>query len=175
MCLSEVWTDSHLCKTALWLRMLAASLSLCRSKFNSGSVHERFVEGESGNGTGFSPSTLVLPISIIPPKLSIHLHLGTTVTRKTNRKRAGTFKQGNLLLLLLLLLFNWCYNPWWVLACYRIFYLYTSLSNFPFSSSLKLLLPVRAISVLVFLLVLMNMVQTRQCSFKYWDVHAKEG
>lgn len=93
-----------LCKTALWLRMLVASLSLCRSKFNSGSVHERFVEGKSGNGTGFSPSTLVLPISIIPPILSIHLHLGTTVTRKTSRRRTGTFKRGNLLLLLQLAL-----------------------------------------------------------------------
>ena len=39
-----------------------------------------------------------------------------------------------------------------------IFYLYTSLSNFSLSSPLNLLLPVRAISVLVFLLVLMNMV-----------------
>ena len=39
-----------------------------------------------------------------------------------------------------------------------IFYLYTSLSNFSLSSSLNHLLPVRAISVLVFLLVLRNMV-----------------
>jgi len=71
--------------------------------------------------------------------------------------------------------FYWRYNPWWVLVCSRIYYLYPSLSNFSFSSSLNLLLRVRAISVLVFLLVLMNMVQTRQCSFKYWDKHAKEG
>ena len=39
-----------------------------------------------------------------------------------------------------------------------IFYLYTSLSSFSLSSSLNPLLLVRAISVLVFLLVLMNMV-----------------
>ena len=39
-----------------------------------------------------------------------------------------------------------------------IFYLYASFSNLSLSSSLNLLLPVRAISVLVFLLVLMNMV-----------------
>ena len=39
-----------------------------------------------------------------------------------------------------------------------IFYLYTSLCNFSLPSSLNLLLPVRASSVLVFLLVLMNMV-----------------
>ena len=41
--------------------MLVASLSLWRPKFNSGSVHERFVEGKSGTGTGFVPSTSVLP------------------------------------------------------------------------------------------------------------------
>jgi len=39
-----------------------------------------------------------------------------------------------------------------------ILYLHTSLSNFSLSSSLNLLLLVRALSVLVFLLVLMNMV-----------------
>ena len=56
---------------------------------------ERFVEGKSSTGMGFSPSTLVLPISIIPPILSIHLHLGTAVTRKTSRRRPETFKQCN--------------------------------------------------------------------------------
>ena len=55
--------------------------------------------------------------------------------------------------------FNWRYNPWWVLACFTIWFhnLYTSLSNFSLLSSLNLLLSVRAISVLVFLLTLMNM------------------
>ena len=49
---------------------------------------------------------------------------------------------------------------WWpdLQFCSTIFYLYTSLSNFALSSSLNLLLPVWAISVLVFLLVFMNMV-----------------
>ena len=42
--------------------------------------------------------------------------------------------------------------------CSTIFYLYTSLSNFSLSSSLNPLLLGQAISVLVFLLVLMNMV-----------------
>jgi len=41
--------------------------------------------------------------------------------------------------------------------CFTVFYLYTSLSSFSLSSSLNLLLG-QAISVLVFLLVLMNMV-----------------
>jgi hypothetical protein len=84
-----------LCKTVLWLWMLVASLSLWTPKFNSGTVHVRFVEGKSGAGTGFSPSTLVLPIFIIPPILSIHLYLGTAVTRKTSGWRPETFKQGN--------------------------------------------------------------------------------
>ena len=42
--------------------------------------------------------------------------------------------------------------------CSTVFYLYTSLSSFSLASSLNPLLLVRAISVLVFLLVLMNMV-----------------
>ena len=51
-----------------------------------------------------------------------------------------------------------------------IFYLYTSLSSFSLSSSLNPLLLVRAISVLVFLLVLMNVVPrtlTQNCIFKH--------
>jgi len=49
-----------------------------------------------------------------------------------------------------------------------IFYLYTSLSSFSLSSSLNPLLLGQAISVLVFLLVLMNMVsiQKIQCNLK---------
>ena len=41
---------------------------------------------------------------------------------------------------------------------FTIFYLYTSLSSFSLSSSLNPLLPGQAISILVFLLLLMNMV-----------------
>ena len=59
-----------------------------------------------------------------------------------------------------LFFFSWRYNPWWVLACFTISFhnLYTSLSSFSLSSSLNPLLLAPAISVLVFLLVLMNMV-----------------
>ena len=60
------------------------------------------------------------------------------------------------------------YNPWWVLACFTILFhnllsLHFSLSSFSLSSLNPLLLG-QAISVLVFLLVLMNMVPI-QCVF----------
>ena len=57
--------------------------------------------------------------------------------------------------------FSRCYNPWWALACFTISFhnllsLHFSLSSFSLSSSLNPLLLGQAISILVFLLVLMN-------------------
>ena len=64
---------------------------------------------------------------------------------------------------IIIIIFNRRYNPWWVLACFTISFhnllsLHFSLSSFSLSSSLTLLLLGQAISVLVFLLVLMSMV-----------------
>ena len=52
--------------------------------------------GHSGNGTGFSPSTSVSPVSIIPPMLNTHLQLHTSLTRSTNGRSLGIFQKGNL-------------------------------------------------------------------------------
>jgi hypothetical protein len=40
--------------------------------------------GHVGAVTGFSPSTSVSPVSIIPPMLHTHLHLHVALTRRTN-------------------------------------------------------------------------------------------
>jgi hypothetical protein len=53
--------------------------------------------GQSGSGTGFSPSTSVSPVSIIPPMLHTHLHLHVAVTRRTNGRSLGTFQKKGVL------------------------------------------------------------------------------
>jgi hypothetical protein len=59
-----------------WLRQLVASLSLQGTGLVPESVDVGYVK-QSGTGTGFSLSSLVLPVSIIPPWLSILIyHLG---------------------------------------------------------------------------------------------------
>jgi len=49
--------------------------------------------GQSGTGTGFSPSISVSPVSIIPPMLHTHLHLHAALTRSSPYTLA---KSGNL-------------------------------------------------------------------------------
>jgi hypothetical protein len=45
-----------------------------------------------GSGTGFSPSTSVFPVNIIPPSLHTHLHLHV-LTRRKNGRSQGTFQK----------------------------------------------------------------------------------
>ena len=52
---------------------------------------------QSGNGTGFSPSTSVSPVSIISPMLHTHLHLHVALTRRTNRRSPETFQKAMVL------------------------------------------------------------------------------
>jgi len=42
--------------------------------------------GQSGTETGFSPSSYVSPVSIIPPMLHTHLDLHAALTRRANRR-----------------------------------------------------------------------------------------
>ena len=53
--------------------------------------------GRSASGSGFSPSTSVTPVSIIPPTLHAHLHLLVALTRRTNGRDLGTFQKAMLL------------------------------------------------------------------------------
>lgn len=51
-----------------------------------------FCSGESGNGTGFSHSTTVSPVSVIQAVLRIHLN--TVLVRRTNGRILGSVKPG---------------------------------------------------------------------------------
>jgi hypothetical protein len=53
--------------------------------------------GQSGNRTGFSPSTSVFPSSIIPPMLHTHVHLHVVPTRKAKGRSIRTFQKSNAL------------------------------------------------------------------------------
>ena len=46
---------------------------------------------QSGTVTGFSPSTSVSPVSIIPPMLRTRLELHVALTRRTNAARRAIF------------------------------------------------------------------------------------
>ena len=50
--------------------------------------------GPSDTGTGFSPSTPVSPVRIIPSMLRTHLSVLVAVTRDTNWRSLGTWKKG---------------------------------------------------------------------------------
>ena len=49
---------------------------------------------QSGTVTGFSPSTSVSNLSIIPPMLHTHLHLCAALTRRTTWQNVRTFQKG---------------------------------------------------------------------------------
>jgi len=55
-----------------WLRRSVASLSRRRPGFNSRPVPFGVYGGQNSTGRGFSPSTSVFPVSIIPPLLHTH-------------------------------------------------------------------------------------------------------
>jgi hypothetical protein len=48
---------------------------------------------QSGFGTGFSPSTSVSSVNIIPPILHTYLHLHVAFARRTKMLRLGTSQQ----------------------------------------------------------------------------------
>jgi len=52
--------------------------------------------GQSGTLTGFSPSTSVSPLGIIPPTLHTHLHLHVDLTRRTTTQNMRTFQKAML-------------------------------------------------------------------------------
>jgi hypothetical protein len=48
---------------------------------------------QRGNGTCLYPSTLAVPVSIIPPMMHTHLHLNISFTRRISDPSLETFKQ----------------------------------------------------------------------------------
>jgi hypothetical protein len=61
-----------------WFRSQASSYEICG--------------GQSGIGTDLSRSTKVYPVNIIPPVLSVHLHLHVAHFRRTSGRSLGTFE-----------------------------------------------------------------------------------
>jgi hypothetical protein len=53
--------------------------------------------GRSGTVTCFFPVLRFSPVTIIPSMLRTHLHLTSTVIRRTSGRSLGTFKQSNYL------------------------------------------------------------------------------
>ena len=52
--------------------------------------------GQSGTGTGFSPSSSVFPVSIILPIILTHVHQHVARTRRTNGPSLAIFQEDNL-------------------------------------------------------------------------------
>jgi hypothetical protein len=72
--------------TSPWLRQVPAFYN-----GGPGSIPSRV--GQSGTGTGFSPSTSTSPVSIIPPVLHTQLYLHVALTRKTREWNLGHVKE----------------------------------------------------------------------------------
>ena len=75
-----------------WLRRLIASLSPRSPGFHSGQ-YKRKLSCTSDIKTGVSPCTSVPPVSIAPPKLPTHPRLHAALTRKTNGRSLGAFRE----------------------------------------------------------------------------------
>jgi len=73
------------------LRRFVASITAQQPRFETRTVHLRFVVGKFVMGQGFLECCVVC---IIPPLLHIYLHLHATITRRTKRRSLGTYKYG---------------------------------------------------------------------------------
>jgi hypothetical protein len=59
------------------------------ARFRSQAIPFEIGGGQSDTVTGFSPSSSVSPVSIVPPMLDTHLHLHVASYRKNKRAKAG--------------------------------------------------------------------------------------
>jgi hypothetical protein len=75
-----------------WLRRLVASLSPRSAGFHSGQYNHK-LSSTSDIKTGVSPWTSGFLFSITPPMLQTHLRLHAALTRKTNGRILGAFRE----------------------------------------------------------------------------------
>jgi hypothetical protein len=76
-----------------WLRRLVAGLSPRTPEFDPGSVYVGFVVDKVALGQVFLPVLQFSHVSMIPPMLHTHLHINTTLIRRTSGRMLKVFKK----------------------------------------------------------------------------------
>jgi len=81
----------------LWFRQLVAELSKRRLRFDTRSIHLRFVVDKMTFWQFLLRVLRFYPHNIIPPILHTHLNLHVALIGRTNGRRLGTFRKSDVI------------------------------------------------------------------------------